>query len=90
MVIELLTTALGSSLLGAGGVAGILKVIPANRRMDAESSKVLAQAYGLFVDDLRAELSQVRAENSLLRERVASLEAHISGLLQERRDKIQP
>lgn len=83
-----MASAFGGTLAGAGGIAGLLRVRPQNRYTDAESAKVLAQAYALFVDDMRNELNQLRAENNLLRERIASLEAHISGLLQERRDKI--
>lgn len=66
--------------LGAGGMWGWLRVKSQNRRDEAESAKVLAQAYGLFVDKLEADNQRLRDEVSALRERVASLET----LLRER------
>lgn len=81
---DLILTALGGGLAGAGGMSGWRRVRSQNKRDDAESAKVLAQAYALFTDDLRKELDAQRKENGLLRERVASLEAHVSMLLKQR------
>lgn len=93
-MLEAILPALVGAGLGAGGVHSWLRVHSQNDRDDAESAKVLAQAYALFTDDLRTELTALRTENGLLRERIAGLEAHISTLLhdarQRERDRLGP
>lgn len=81
---ELAATSAGGILAGAGALAGIFKIRPQNRRTEADSAKVLAQAYGLFVDDLRDEIKALREENAQLRERIASLEAHLSAFVRDK------
>lgn len=80
-------TAAGGTMLGGGAVTGWRRVNSQNRRDDAESAKVLAQAYALFTDDLREQIKQLSSDNALLRERIAGLEAHISVLLNDQRTR---
>lgn len=74
-------TALGGSVLGGGAVTGWRRAKYQNNRDDAESAKVLAQAYALFTDDLRAQIILLQKENTELRERIAGLEANLTILL---------
>lgn len=74
-------TALGGSILGGGAVTGWRRAKYQNNRDDAESAKVLAQAYGLFTDDLRAQIILLKDENAQLRERIASLESKLTMIL---------
>lgn len=79
-MIDALVAAAGGSLVGAGGVAGLLRVRPLNRKTDIESAVVLVNAYRLLVDDLREERKTYHEENATLRERIASLETRIDTL----------
>lgn len=90
-LIETVLPAILGAGVGAGGVHSWLRVHSQNDRDDAESAKVLAQAYALFTDDLRKDLTALRVENAQLRERIAGLEATLSAILREQqrsRDRI--
>jgi len=80
-VTETLLIAAGSGLTG-GGFSQLFRVGSLNRKTDAESAKVLALAYGEFVDDLRNEIRDLRQENRALRDRIISLETKIDLLSQ--------
>lgn len=69
MIETVLAGALGVGVGGGGGAVAFLRARAQNRRDDAEASehregsaKLLAEAYGVLVDDLREDIADLRKQ----------------------------